>query len=269
MMSLLTIFGCLPDQVYLYRMNRYFIELSFKGTNYHGWQIQPNAISVQSVIEDALFRLTRERISTTGAGRTDTGVHARFFAVHFDCLSDLPKFSGDFVYKINAILPPDIVIHDVFPVKPEVHARFSALSRTYEYVIVQKKDPFDTEFSWFYPVPLDVEAMNQAAGLLTTCTDFTSFSKLHSDVKSNHCHVMQAGWTKNGHRLVFSIEADRFLRNMVRAIVGTLVDAGRNKTDPEALAMIIRGRHRSLAGASVPAKGLSLIAIKYPPDIRS
>ncbi len=249
-------------------MSRYFIELSFKGTRYHGWQAQPNASTVQEVVETALKILAREPIKTTGAGRTDTGVHARYYVAHFD--SDCPLFENelDFIYKINALLPKDIAIRDIYRVLPEAHARYSALSRTYEYTISLIKDPFEVESSWYYSVPVDVDAMNLSAGRLMHYTDFTSFSKLHSDVKTNICHVQEAVWHIRDHKMIFSIRADRFLRNMVRALVGTLIDVGRGKLSQEGFIRIIEGRNRNLAGFSAPAEGLSLVSVQYPDHIK-
>jgi tRNA pseudouridine38-40 synthase len=249
-------------------MNRYFLELSFKGTHFHGWQIQPNAPTVQSHVEEALVILTRKRVKTTGAGRTDTGVHARYFVAHLDSDCQLFNNRSDFLYKINALLPPDIAINNIYSVMPNAHARYSALSRTYEYTISQVKDPFDTEFSWHYSVPLDLTAMNQSAGILPNYTDFTSFSKLHSNAKTNICHIDQAVWSMNGTKVVFHIRADRFLRNMVRAMVGTLTDVGRGKLSQSEFIGILEGRSRSLAGFSAPAEGLALIAIEYPLNIK-
>jgi tRNA pseudouridine38-40 synthase len=248
-------------------MNRYFIEISYLGTSYHGWQLQPNATSVQVVLEDSLETITGIKIKTTGAGRTDTGVHARHFTAHFD--SDHPVFeSGDHgVYKLNCILPADISVRDLYPVKPEAHARFSAMSRTYEYRISQYKDPFDTTLSWHFSRHLDIDAMNQAARKLMEYSDFTSFSKLHSDVKTNQCHIMEASWREEDGKIIFTIKADRFLRNMVRAIVGTLVETGLGNTDLRGFSDIIEGKDRSLAGFSVPAHGLCLVDIAYP-DLR-
>jgi tRNA pseudouridine38-40 synthase len=246
---------------------RYFIDLSFKGTAYHGWQLQPNARTVQEEIEKALQMLTGSETKTTGAGRTDTGVHARHFIAHFDSDHDLPANSADFLYKMNAILPGDILIHGIRPVGPDSHARYSAVSRTYKYTITTEKDPFTPEFSWFYRFPLDVEKMNLAAEKLRAYSDFTSFSKLHSDVKTNRCQIFEAGWTIEPPKLIFTIKADRFLRNMVRAITGTLTEIGRGKMDINELDAIIEGRDRRLAGFSVPAQGLMLWKIEYPPEI--
>jgi tRNA pseudouridine38-40 synthase len=248
-------------------MSRYFIEISYLGTNYHGWQLQPNATTVQLVLEDALTLLTGKSIKTTGAGRTDTGVHARHFTAHFD--SDHSVFNtGDHcVYKLNCILPADISVKDLYSVKPEAHARFSALSRTYEYRISQYKDPFDTPLSWHFFRSLDITTMNQASQKLQEYSDFTSFSKLHSDVKTNLCHIMEANWREEKSKIIFTVKADRFLRNMVRAIVGTMIELGQGNLDINGFTDIIEGKDRGLAGFSVPAHGLYLVDIAYP-DLR-
>jgi tRNA pseudouridine38-40 synthase len=250
-------------------MNRYFLEFSFKGTGYHGWQLQPNARTVQQVMEDSLKMISGAHIPTTGAGRTDTGVHARHFTAHFE--SDHTVFeSGDlFVRKMNSILPKDIAIKKLYKVKEEAHARFSALSRTYEYVIRKVRDPFDTEFSWYFARPLDLKAMNMAAAKLTEYTDFTSFSKLHSNTRTNLCHVTLAEWKEEDGTLKFRVKADRFLRNMVRAMVGTLIEVGLGNINLAQFMAILDARDRNKAGFSVPAHGLSLMDIEYPDEIRS
>ncbi|MBN1143250.1 MAG: tRNA pseudouridine(38-40) synthase TruA [Bacteroidales bacterium] len=248
-------------------MNRYFIELSFKGTRYHGWQLQPNAESVQAVIDNALSMLLHEPVETTGAGRTDAGVHALFFTAHFDtsqCINDYKHF----VYKMNALLPRDMVIHEVYPVKPDSHARYSAVSRTYTYRVCRTRDPFIDELSWSYSGVLDIDLMNKACEMLLKTSDFTSFSKLHTDVKNNICILTEAVWNENGNQLVFTITGNRFLRNMVRAIVGTLVDLGRGRISLEKFVEIIDGKDRRMAGFSAPAQGLMLTGISYPADIR-
>lgn len=245
---------------------KYFIQLSYNGKNYVGWQIQPNGLSIQESLEKALSTILSEEIQVTGAGRTDAGVHARYFMAHFDTAwpySDEKKLA----YSLNSFLPFDIAVHDVFPVKEDAHARFDAISRTYEYWIVQYKDPFLKDFAYKFPRHLDVEKMNQAANLLMKYTDFTSFSKLHTDVKTNDCTISSAEWVLRENVLVFTISANRFLRNMVRAIVGTLLDVGVGKLNMEAFCDIIDKKDRSLAGFSVPAHGLYLTAIDYPDDI--
>jgi len=248
-------------------MSRYFIEISYLGTHYHGWQLQPNATTVQSVLEDSLKLLAGTSIKTTGAGRTDTGVHARHFTAHFDSEHPVFETGSHCVYKLNCILPADISVNDLYPVKPGAHARFSALSRTYEYRLSQHKDPFDTPLSWYFSRPLDITAMNLAARKLMEYSDFTSFSKLHSNVKTNQCHIMDAIWRDDAGKIIFTIKADRFLRNMVRAIVGTMIEIGQRNIDLHAFTDIIAGKDRSLAGFSVPAHGLYLVDIAYP-DLR-
>lgn len=242
---------------------RYFVELSFKGTRYHGWQIQPNAESVQSVLERTFSVFLRREIALTGAGRTDSGVHATCFVAHFETDS-LPFQPADLVHKLNRFLPPDISLHRIWPVPDEAHARFSALSRTYRYVINRCKDPFSTETGYTYLLPLDVEKMNEAAAVLLRYTDFTSFSRLHSDTKTNICRIYSACWEEKDGQLVFTIRADRFLRNMVRAVVGTLLEVGKGKLSVADVAAIIEKQDRCAAGASAPPHGLFLTAVEYP-----
>jgi tRNA pseudouridine38-40 synthase len=246
---------------------RYFLQCSYKGTNYHGWQIQPNAISVQQVLEDALSKILREKIAIMGAGRTDTGVHASFFILHFDVENEIPE-KLDLAYKLNSFLPSDIAVQKVWKVDAEVHARFSALSRTYHYFISTEKNPFNTELSYKYVKPLDVDKMNEAAHTLFAYEDFTSFSRMHTDVKTNNCKIFQAEWTVSENQLVFIIKADRFLRNMVRAIVGTLLEVGRGKLSVDRFIKIIESKDRGAAGASAPAQGLFLVDIEYPQEYR-
>ncbi|MDB4582378.1 tRNA pseudouridine(38-40) synthase TruA [Draconibacterium sp.] len=242
---------------------RYFLQCSYKGTNYHGWQIQPNAISVQEVFEDALSKILREKIEVVGAGRTDTGVHASFFILHFDVENCIPE-KLNVVYKLNSFLPSDIAVQKVWPVNKEVHARFSATSRTYNYFISTKKNPFKTETSYKYLKPLDISKMTEGAQALYDYKDFTSFSRLHTDVKTNNCKILQAGWILEKQQLIFSIKADRFLRNMVRAIVGTLLEVGKGKLTIAQFREIIEKKDRGAAGASAPAQGLFLVDIEYP-----
>jgi tRNA pseudouridine38-40 synthase len=248
------------------RMSRFFIELSFKGTRYHGWQIQPNANTVQAELEKGLATLSGQPVETTGAGRTDAGVHGHHYVAHFDC--ELKLQEADLVYKLNAILPADIAIHSVFKVNPEAHARFTAISRSYKYRLTRLKDPFFPDISLYYPYEVNVSLMNEVAATLKSYTDFTSFSKLHSDVKTNNCMIYEAEWREEENYLVFNIKADRFLRNMVRSIVGTLLDIGRGKLAPQELEKIIKGKNRSLAGPSVPAHGLMLWGVEYPFGLR-
>lgn len=243
-------------------MPRYFTELSFKGTRYHGWQVQPNALSVQEVLETTFSTFLRQKIEVTGAGRTDTGVHASHYVAHFEA-GGLPFGPADLVEKLNRFLPPDIALKSIREVDDAMHARFSATRRTYQYFISRVKDPFTLDTSYQYLWPLDVEAMNQAAEVLLEWEDFTSFSKLHTDVKTNNCRVMEAFWKEEGTQLVFIISADRFLRNMVRAIVGTLLEVGRGKLTREGFIAILEKKDRGAAGTSAPPQGLFLTDIRY------
>lgn len=242
---------------------RYFIYLSFKGTNYHGWQIQPGAITVQEVLNKGLSTLLREDIYCIGAGRTDAGVHAPCFYAHFDTKHDLSPTEKT-IFKINCILPKDIAVHGIISVLPEAHARFDATSRTYLYRISQCKNPFNQEFAMQFTKTLDVDNMNKASSILKEYNDFTSFSKLHTDVKTNNCKITHAAWTFQDNELHFTITADRFLRNMVRAIVGTLMDVGLGKISPEDVRTIIEKKDRCEAGTSAAACGLHLVNIEYP-----
>jgi tRNA pseudouridine38-40 synthase len=246
---------------------RYFIFISYKGTSYHGWQVQPNGITVQKILEEALSVVLNEKISTTGAGRTDTGVHALVFCAHFESKTDDLDTKKNFVYKLNRYLPKDISVKRVRKVKDDANARFSALSRTYKYYIAREKDPFSDGSSWYIHGDLDIEAMNRASALLLIYTDFTSFSKLHTDVKTNNCSIYEAIWEQNGNMLVFTIRADRFLRNMVRAIVGTIADIGLGKKSIKEFEEIINAKDRCKAGRSAPAQGLFLVCIEYPEEI--
>ncbi len=249
-------------------MQRYFLLLSYDGTAYHGWQIQPNAQSVQEHLEQALSRILQEDIRLTGAGRTDTGVHARQFFAHFNTRKENLQQDRRFIYGLNGILPPDIAAKAVYPVKDHCHARFDAISRSYEYIIARQKDPFYQQYAWLLKGGLEVARMNCAALVLLQYQDFTSFSKLHAEVKTNNCNVSHAEWQSRGDKLVFTITANRFLRNMVRAIVGTLVDVGFGKISPEGFRDIIEAKDRGLASASAPAKGLFLTSVEYPYDLR-
>lgn len=246
---------------------RYFLQLSYKGTRYHGWQVQPNAVSVQQVVEKALSTLLRENVAVVGAGRTDTGVHASYFILHFDLSKPIPD-NFDVVYKLNSFLPEDIAVQRFWPVNNEAHARFSAISRTYHYYITQEKDPFSIDTTFRITLPLDVDKMILAAKVLFDYEDFTSFSRLHTDVKTNNCKISRAEWKREGDKLIFVIQADRFLRNMVRAIVGTLLEAGKGKITIEDFRKIIESKDRGAAGASAPAQGLFLVDIGYPDWIK-
>jgi len=248
--------------------HRYFIQLSYNGKNYNGWQIQDNAPSVQALVNDACSAIFQNQINVMGCGRTDTGVHARNFYAHFDLTNELDMASNSFyLNKLNGFLPADIKIEDLLLVQPDAHARFSTVSRTYEYWISQKKDPFNNDYAYFLYGDLDIAAMNAATKILFEFSDFTSFSKLHTDTKTNNCDIKQAEWRKDENKLIFTIEADRFLRNMVRAIVGTLLDIGKGKINETEFRKIIKSKDRSNAGYSVPAKGLFLTEVKYPKAI--
>ena len=240
---------------------RYFIELSYNGKNYHGWQMQPDAISIQEKLNEALSKVWQETIEVVGAGRTDTGVHAKQMFAHFDVQSQVKE---EIVYKLNSILPNDIVVSKLVEVEPEKHARFDAVSRSYEYKIWLGRNPFLLDFSWqIHSQYLDVEAMNQAAKILLKYKDFQSFSKVKTDVYTYNCDIFDAYWEVNNEELTFYISANRFLRNMVRAIVGTMVDVGLGKISVLDFEEIIKSKNRSNAGLSVPARGLFLTEIKY------
>lgn len=246
---------------------RYFIFFSYFGKAYHGWQRQPNALSVQQVLEEAFHTLLRQPVALTAAGRTDTGVHARTMVAHTDL--EGPQDGPDLVYRLNALLPEDIAVQELRLVSADAHARFDALERTYEYWIIQEKDPFYKDLAYFLRPPLNLEAMNRAAGVLKQYRDFQCFSKSNTDVKTYNCDIRGASWTREESRMVFTITADRFLRNMVRAIVGTLVEVGQGKLGPEDVKGIIKSGDRGRAGVSVPAKGLYLTRISYPDRIFS
>ena len=245
---------------------RYFIQLSFKGTTFNGWQKQKNAPSVQETIENALKILLKQNIDLTGAGRTDTGVHAKYYIAHFDSVSEISEI-GDLIYHLNKILPFEIAIQNIFPVHSNAHSRFGAISRTYEYHCIFQKNPFEKEYCLLLKSLPNIEAMNQAGKLLLQYSDFTSFCRLHSDNKTNICKVEEAFWIIETNKLVFKITADRFLRNMVRAIVGTMLKVGFGEISVNDFGQIIEKKSRSLAGTSAPAHGLYLTAIKYPDGI--
>jgi tRNA pseudouridine38-40 synthase len=242
---------------------RYFIKLAYKGTHYHGWQVQPNAITVQHVLNQALSTVLRENIQVVGAGRTDTGVHASCFWAHFDLACPI-KEPEKMRFRLNRYLPDDIAVYGIYPVHDKAHARFDALARTYEYHITQIKDPFRREFAYFVFWELDADRMNQACQILREYKDFTSFSKAQTQTKTNLCDIYKAHWTEQDHHLIFTIQANRFLRNMVRAIVGTMIEIGQGRLKPEDLHTIIQSKNRSDAGYSVPANGLYLTRIEYP-----
>lgn len=247
-------------------MRRYFIYLAYNGENYCGWQIQPNGVSVQETIEKALTTLLRTPTTIVGAGRTDAGVHARMMAAHFDYETanlDLLLLAK----KLNSILPKDISIYNIVEVKPDAHARFDATSRLYRYYITTEKDPFLHHLKYKVHGNLDIDKMNACADILFEYEDFTSFSKLHTDVKTNNCTILAAQWEKKGNDYIFTIKANRFLRNMVRSIVGTLMEAGKGKIDSGEMRRIIEAKNRGEAGASVPGHALFLEEIEYKNDI--
>jgi tRNA pseudouridine38-40 synthase len=241
---------------------RYFIKLAYKGTNYFGWQYQPDAISVQETLNKALSTLLKTNIDILGAGRTDSGVHAKEMFAHFDYETeiDIEKL----VYKLNSFLPKDIAVFDLIKVHDEAHARFDATKRTYEYHIHTKKNAFESDDSWYYSLPLDVAKMNEACKILFEYIDFECFSKTNTDVNTFNCKIFEANWQQNEDKLVFIIAADRFLRNMVRAIVGTMINIGSGKVSLNDFRQIIESKNRSKAGFSVPAHGLYLTKIEYP-----
>ena len=244
---------------------RYFIDLSYNGRAYHGWQIQPDVTTVQAELNHALSTVLRTPLDCMGAGRTDTGVHAKQMVAHFDLDTKLDV--NDIVYKLNVLLPKDIHINSIKEVLPEIHARFDALSRTYIYKISRTKDAFNYLNAHTYTLPLDVDLMNQAAKILFEYTDFQCFSKVKTDVKTYNCTIMEAHWKLDANSLNFKIKADRFLRNMVRAIVGTMIEVGAKKRTLEEFREIITSKNRSNAGTSAPAHGLYLINIEYPKSI--
>lgn len=245
---------------------RYFMELCYDGAAYCGWQRQPAAPTVQQTLEKALSTLLREQVETVGAGRTDTGVNASYYTAHFDSVRPVDD-CAKLVYKLNLILPHDIAVSSVTAVDENAHARFDAVEREYTYYISQHKNPFRRFSAWQYYVPLDMEMMNRAAEALLRHDDFTSFAKLNSNNKTNICRVTRAEWRRESDMLVFTIRADRFLRNMIRAIVGTLVDVGRGRYTPEDFDRIIAARDLSLSSGSAPAQGLFLSDVVYPETV--
>lgn len=245
---------------------RYFLELTYNGKDYHGWQNQPNAISVQEVIEKALSTLLNQTIAIVGAGRTDAGVHAKQMFAHFD--TEESFVIKDLIYKLNSFLPTNIAILDIFSVKPDAHARFHAISRSYLYRISLRKDVFNFEGAFYLKHHLDVNKMKEATKLLLGHKDFQCFSKSNTDVNTYNCHIMYAEWHLVDNELQFNIKADRFLRNMVRAIVGTLINIGLGKLEVANMHSIIASKNRSEAGFSVPAHGLYLTEVAYPETIK-
>ena len=246
---------------------RYFIELSYNGRNYFGWQRQPKGETVQGTLEEALTILLRRPVGTTGAGRTDTGVHAAYYVAHFDCSAPVAD-PAQTLYKLNFLLPEDISAEGLTAVADDAHARFHAREREYRYYIEPRKNPFTRHLTWQYYVPLDLGRMNRAAALLPEYEDFTSFAKLNSNNHTNICHIRHAAWTVDERGvLCFTIRADRFLRNMVRAIVGTLVDVGRGRYTEEDFRAIVASRDLSRSSAGAPAQGLFLSDVRYPSEL--
>ena len=241
---------------------RYFIEFAYKGTNYHGWQMQPEAISVQEVLTKATNLILKDSFELVGAGRTDAGVHASQMFAHFD--TDVTIDFDQTIRKLNSFLPEDIVVFKIFSVSDDAHARFDATARTYNYKINLKKDPFSKDLSWYHFRNLNVEKMNEAAKILLEYEDFECFSKTHTDVFTFNCNITEAFWTLNNNELIFTISANRFLRNMVRAIVGTLINIGLEKLEVQDIRKIIESKNRGMAGFSVPAHGLYLTKVSYP-----
>lgn len=248
---------------------RYFLELRYNGGAYFGWQRQPAMPTVQQTLEQALATLLREPVEVTGAGRTDTGVNASYYVAHFDVSQPVAE-PQQLLRKLNFMLPGDIAADSLTPVADGAHARFDAREREYRYFIESHKNPFTRHLSWQYYVPLDVGRMNEAAAMLAEFDDFTSFAKLNSNNKTNRCRIMHAAWTVDDSGvLCFTIRADRFLRNMVRAIVGTLVDVGRGRYSPHGFRVIVESRDLSRSSAGAPAQGLFLSDVRYPPEVFS
>ncbi|WP_372792516.1 tRNA pseudouridine(38-40) synthase TruA [Lutibacter sp.] len=245
---------------------RYFIELSYKGTNYHGWQVQPNAISIQELLNKALTTIFRTAINVVGAGRTDTGVHAEQLFAHVDLENEIKI--EDAIYKLNSLLPNDIVVENIMKTTETAHARFDAKSRSYEYRIFMGRNPFLIDTTWqLNNAKLNIVKMNEASEILKNYTNFKCFSRTNSNVKTYNCDVKRAEWIKTNEILIFHITADRFLRNMVRAIVGTLIDVGKDKLTLEGFKQIIESEDRCNAGTSAPAQGLFLTQVTYPKTI--
>ena len=245
---------------------RYFIRLAYDGSRYHGWQQQNNALSIEHLVNEALGTVLRQTIKVTGCGRTDAGVHAEEFYAHFDCDSAIEN-KDSMAYNLNSLLPDDIVIHQIINVKEDAHARFSAVRRTYKYRINTHRTPFGKEYEFFMHRKPDIVLMNQASKILMEYHDFSCFSKSHTQVNNFICRIFEAGWQESGDRLVFTITANRFLRNMVRAIVGTMLDTGLHKITLEEFRQVIENGQRSGAGMSVPAQGLFLTKVEYPEEI--
>lgn len=239
------------------------MRLAYRGTSFHGWQVQPKEISVQGEITKCISRIHSKDVLIVGCGRTDTGVHATDFYAHFD-VEELKYESGKLVYKMNSMLPVGIAIKEVYKVSDEFHARFSATKRSYNYIISKTKNPFKTDLAWRFSRPLNVDNMRKAGEMLFDYKDFTSFSKLHTDVQNNFCDILGFSIVEIGDEIIINIQANRFLRNMVRAIVGTLVEIGEGKIAVEDFQSIIEKKDRSAASSSAPAGGLFLEKIEYP-----
>ncbi|MBR1769482.1 MAG: tRNA pseudouridine(38-40) synthase TruA [Bacteroidales bacterium] len=244
-------------------LQRYALALQYNGKNYHGWQVQQGALSVQGVLQESLSNVLRMPIHLFGCGRTDSGVHARYYVAHFDAKPMGKQEKEHLLWKMNVYLPFDIRLLGLKEVKQSFNARFDALSRTYKYYISQTKQPFNNEFSFFCPFDLDIEKMNEASLKLCGCKDFTSFSKVHTQVNNFNCDVMFAHWERENELIVFTVKANRFLRNMVRALVGTLLMVGRRKITVDEFIGIVEAKDRKKAGVSVDAKGLFLEDIEY------
>lgn len=243
---------------------RYFFEIAYNGKNYNGWQSQNNGIGVQAVVEDALSKLLQLQVRIVGSGRTDAGVHCEQQFFHTDIEKDLPS---NFLLKVNSFLPADIVIGSIAKVKDDASARYDAVQRSYRYQITRKKNPFLQDYAWHFFKDVDIPTMNRAASLLVGEQDFECFSKVHTDVNHFLCNITRAEWSVKGDLLIFEISANRFLRGMVRAIVGTLLDVGTGKIQVSDFETIIKSRDRRKAGANVPAQGLFLTGVKYPPEV--
>ena len=246
---------------------RYFIEIAYSGKNYHGWQNQPNSITVQGVLENSLSTILRTTIKVMGAGRTDAGVHAKQLFAHFDYSNIISV--KELIFKLNSFLANDITVLDIFQVKDDMHARFSAIEREYQYVVSLEKNPFIKDFSYQIHQNPNIDLMNQAANELLNYKDFQCFSRSNTDVKTYYCDVKIAIWEFVENQLVFTIRADRFLRNMVRVIVGTLLDVGFEKTSLSEFHQIIKSKDRTKAGTSAPARGLCLTKVMYPKQIKN
>lgn len=244
-------------------LTRYFLHMAYDGSDYKGWQVQPEKRTVQETLQHAISTLLEERIEVTGAGRTDTGVHASFFVAHFDTSRPVGPDIGRFIFRLNRFLPDDIVVYGMKQVPDDLHARFSAVYRTYHYHISSVKPLYMRDYVHYLYGSLDVDEINRCCEIIMQCEDFTSFSKLHTDVKTNLCDVMHAEWKEVDSGYLFEIRANRFLRNMVRALVGTLLKVGLGKLDRQGFLEIVEARDRRRAGQSAPAKGLFLVDIGY------